>query len=62
MTNVQFRLLYREFLFRIVDLELLAPHRGHEQASGPVRRPAGYRQLVGDAPHCRRRRRPGRPI
>src|SRR6266568_4439306 len=25
MTKLQFRILYREFLFRIVDLELLAP-------------------------------------
>jgi hypothetical protein len=25
MTKIQFRLLYREFLFRVVDLELLAP-------------------------------------
>ena len=25
MTRIQFRLLYREFLFRVVDLELLAP-------------------------------------
>jgi len=25
MTKTQFRVLYREFLFRVVDLELLAP-------------------------------------
>jgi hypothetical protein len=25
MSNLQFRVLYREFLFRIVDLELLVP-------------------------------------
>ena len=26
MTKLQFRILYREFLFRVVDLELLSPH------------------------------------
>ena len=25
MTPLQFRILYREFLFRVVDLDLLAP-------------------------------------
>ena len=25
MTRIQFRVLYREFLFRVVDLELLSP-------------------------------------
>ena len=25
MTKIQFRVLYREFLFRVVDLELLSP-------------------------------------
>jgi hypothetical protein len=32
--NVQFRVLYREFLFRIVDLEVLAPQGDVSKLAG----------------------------
>ena len=44
MMKLQFRVLYREFLFRMVDLELLSAHaQGDiEQAAGAVRRAADF--------------------
>ena len=45
MTKIQFRVLYREFLFRLVDLELLAAQGDISEIAGPVRRGTDFPEL-----------------